>query len=39
MKIGLMNVVVSVNRVVELGTCEECFSVARANYPEAEFFS
>lgn len=37
MKISLMNIVTSGNGKVELGTCEQCFSVARANLPEAEF--
>lgn len=37
MKIGLMNIVTSGTGKVELGTCEQCFSVARANFPEAEF--
>lgn len=37
MKISLMNIVTSGTGTVELGTCEYCFTVARANFPEAEF--
>ena len=37
MKISLMNIVTSGNGKVELGTCEQCFTVERANFPEAEF--
>ena len=37
MKIKLMNVVASDTREIELGTCEQCFYVKRANLPEAEF--
>lgn len=32
MKISLMNIVTSGTGTVELGTCEECFSVARGMF-------
>lgn len=37
MRVRLMNIVTSGNGKVELGTCEQCFSVERAHLPEAEF--
>ena len=37
MRVRLLDIELSDTRELELGTCEQCFSVERAHLPEAEF--